>query len=146
MIQIAKQPTTKINKQTNHFNIIQYLNTECKDAINLTEFINNLRVTFQNLDLIEKQGYLRGVQDSLVLSLQQLEQTKRPIHCTDTKLKQFYVKDNDNWDKDFNQQNVERAIRELNTLQLKTLYSWQQLNPTWLEDENKCDKVNQITK
>lgn len=143
LIQIAKEP--KIEKQTNNFNIVQYLQTDCKDAMNWSDFMNTLQVTFQNLDLIGKQGYLRGVQDSLVIPLQQLEPTKRPIHCTDQKRKQFYIKDNDNWDKDQNQQNIEKAIRELNTLQLKTLYSWQQMNPEWLNEEIMRNKVNQIT-
>ena len=74
-----------------------------------------------------------------------MEQTKRPIHCTDAKRKQFYIKDNNNWDKDTNQNNIEKAIRELNTLQLKTLSSWQQMNPDWLNEECKRNKVNQIT-
>ena len=143
LVEIAKQP--KIEKQTNNFNIIQYLNTDCKNAMNLSDFINTLQVTFKDLDLIEKQGYLRGVQDSLVMSLEQMEQTQRPIHCTDAKRKQFYIKDNDNWDKDMNQKKLENTIRELNTLQLKTLYSWQQMNPEWLNEEGKRDKVNQIT-
>lgn len=143
LIEVAKD--RKIEKQTNNFNIIQYLNTDCKDAMNLSDFIDTLRVTFKDLDLIEKQGYLRGVQDSLVLSLEKMEQTKRPIHCTDAKRKQFYIKDNNNWDKDTNQNNIEKAIRELNTLQLKTLYSWQQMNPDWLNEECKRNKVNQIT-
>lgn len=144
LIEIAKEPKM-INKQTNNFNIIQYLNTDCKDAMNLSDFLNNLNVTFQNLDLIEKQGYLRGVQDSLVISLQQMEQNQRPIHCTDHKRKQFYIKDNDQWDKDTNQESIQKAIRELNSLQLQTLYSWQKLNPNWLNEEGKRDKVNQIT-
>lgn len=144
LIQIAKEPKT-IHKQTNNFNIIQYLNTDCKDAMNLSDLINNLNVTFQHLDLIEKQGYLRGVQDSLVMPLQQLEQNQRPIHCTDHKRKQFYIKDNDQWNKDTNQESIQKAIRELNSLQLQTLYSWQKLNPNWLNEEGKRDKVNQIT-
>jgi hypothetical protein len=143
LLQIAKEP--KIEKQTNNFNIIQYLQTDCKDAMNWSDFINTLKVTYQNLDLIEKQGYLRGVQDSLVIPLQQLEPTRRPIHCTDQKRNQFYIKDNDNWDKDQNQQNIEKAIRELNTLQLKALYSWQQMNPDWLNEDRMRNKVNQIT-
>jgi len=143
LLQIAKEP--KIHKQTNNFNIIQYLNNDCKNAMNLSDFLNNLNVTFQNLDIIEKQGYLRGVQDSFVTSLKQLEQNQRPIHCTDHKRKQFYIKDNDQWDKDTNQESIQKAIRELNTLQLQTLYSWQNLNPNWLNEEGKRDKVNQIT-
>ena len=143
LVEMAKE--RKIEKQTNNFNIIQYLNTDCKDAMNLSDFINTLQVTFKDLDRIEKQGYLRGVQDSLVMSLEQMEQTQRPIHCTDAKRKQFYIKDNDNWDKDMNQKKLENTIRELNTLHLKTLYSWQQMNPDWLNEEGKRVKVNQIT-
>lgn len=143
LIEVAKE--RKIEKQTNNFNIIQYLNTDCKDAMNLSDFIDTLKVTFKDLDLIEKQGYLRGVQDSLLVPLVKMEQTKRPIHCTDAKRKQFYIKDNDNWDKDTNQKNIKKAIRDLNTLQLKTLDSWQQMHPNWLNQEGKRDKVNQIT-
>ena len=148
LIEIAKEP--RIINQTNNnqktFNIIQFLNHECKDAMNLTEFIENLVVTFEDLEKIEEQGYFSGVKDSLIQSIQNMETNKRPIHCTDTKRKHFYIKDENVWNRDNGNMRIENAVTQFNTNQLKTLHSWQKNHPDYLNEQGKQDKVNTLMK
>ena len=142
LLNIAEQP--KVIHQKNTFNIVNYLNTQCKDAYNLTDFIENLVVTFDDLERIEQHGYFHGVKNSLVLALQQLEQNKRPIHCTDVKRKQFYVKDDNEWKKDKTKMMINKAINSYNNKQLKTLLD-SGLDEDAEFDLRQQDKMNKIT-
>jgi hypothetical protein len=148
LIEMAKEP--RIIHQTNNnqktFNIIQFLNNDCKDAMNLSDFIQNLVVTFADLEKIEEHGYLKGIKDSLVASLHNMEQTKRPIHCTDIKRKQFYVKDENEWNKDHQCGKINDALSFYNNSQLKTLFEWKQKNPQWIDNQKHQTKVNILTK
>ena len=144
---IADKPNTIINQTNNNqktFNIIQFLNTDCKDAMNLTDFIRDLVITFQDLEQIEEHGYLSSVKDSLIMSLNTMEKNKRPIHCTDIKRKQFYVKDDDKWEKDTSQYKLDKAIGQFNITQLKTLSNWKKEHPEWIENDDQQNKVNKL--
>jgi len=145
LIELAKEPKIVNNNITNNkqFNIITFLNDDCKDAFNLTEFIQNFKITFEDLHHIEKYGYIQGVKDSLIRSLSQMEQTKRPIHCTDPKRKHFYIKENNEWDKDSRHCKINSAINMYNNVQLKTLLEWKK-DPSLNKDEKYQDRLNQI--
>jgi len=147
LVEMANVPKIINNTQTitcnKNFNIINFLNTDCKDAFNLSEFINNLNVTFSDLQYIKEHGYLQGIKDSLVKSLSELAQEKRPIHCTDLKRKCFYVKNNDAWDKDQTCEELNTAINTFNHEQLRKVVEWKKTNPN--EDELE-DTLNVITK
>ena len=145
LLEIAKEPKQIINNTNNTFNVVQYLNTECKDAYNITDFIRSLVVTFEDLERIEQYGYLNGIKASLITALGNLEQTKRPIHCTDKKRKQFYVKDEDQWKKDKSQLLVQNALREYNNMQLGTLLN-SGLDEASDKDTRKQDQLNIMTK
>jgi hypothetical protein len=144
LIEIAREPKQIINNNKNTINVIQYLNTECKDAYNIRDFIRSLVVTFEDLERIEQHGYISGIKSSLVKALDNLEQTKRPIHCTDMKRKQFYVKDEDQWKRDKSHALIQNALREYNNKQLKTLLD-SGLHEASDTDMRQLDKVNNIT-
>ena len=144
LIEIAREPKQIINNNKNTINVIQYLNTECKDAYNIRDFICSLVVTFEDLERIEQHGYISGIKSSLVKALDNLEQTKRPIHCTDMKRKQFYVKDEDQWKRDKSHALIQNALREYNNKQLKTLLD-SGLHEASDTDMRQLDKVNNIT-
>ena len=147
-MELASQP--RIINQTNNnqktFNVIQFLNHDCKDAMNLSDFIKNLVVTFDDIEKIEEHGYLKSVKNSLMHSLHMMEQNKRPIHCTDTKRKQFYVKDENVWNKDVDQSQINKVFLDYNNFQLVKFSEWKKENPDWISDGKKQDKVNKITK
>ena len=143
LVELSNKPHITV-QQHNTFNIINYLNTDCKDAYNLSDFINNLVITFEDLEKIERYGYLYGVKQSLIKALHETEQTKRPIHCTDVKRKQFYIKNQNIWERDPSNDKMRNALRQYNNAQIRTLLDWKEENEDWLNDLRKQDKTNRI--
>jgi len=90
--------TTTNNNQK--FNLNFFLNETCKDAMNIQDFMENLRITFQDLLKIGNQGFVTGVSDIFIKELRGLDVSKRPIHCTDSKRDTIYLKENGEWNKD----------------------------------------------
>lgn len=154
ILEMASQPKIIVNNHTQNTqnnnqktNIIQFLNNDCKDALNLSDFIKQLVVTFDDLETIENQGYVSSIKDTLIKSLGDMETEKRPIHCTDVKRKQFYVKDNDTWEKEKGSHiKLCNALNDYNNKQLLTMQEWKEQNPGWSVIDEKQDKVNRLTK
>ena len=147
LVEIAKEPkvfTQNYIEQTNiqKFNIIHYLNHDCKHAMNIQDFMEHILVTFEDLDKIEQHGYLKNLHDNLVVRLKNMEQNMRPIQCTDVKRGQFYVKDKNQWDKDKDHEKIEDVIKGINNSHMKLLKEWTDANPSWTNQEDKVNKVN----
>ena len=100
----SKSSTTNnncINTNNNQkFNLNFFLNTTCKDAMNMSEFLENLDINFQDIENIGKNGYVNGMTDMILSRIRDLDVTKRPLHCTDLKRETMYIKDNNEWSKD----------------------------------------------
>ena len=88
------------NNNNNKFNLNFFLNETCKDAMNIKEFMENIRINFQDLLKIGNEGFVNGVSDIFIKQLQDLDVSKRPIHCTDSKRETIYFKEEDVWNKD----------------------------------------------
>ena len=146
LVEIAAEPKVIYGNNNNNktVNIIQYLNTECKDAINLSDFIESIPIEFKDIEDVKHQGYLKSIENTFIKSLFDLEQDKRPIHCTDKKRRQFYIKDQDQWSKDNQQSKTKFSIDKVNTKQLATLQSWKENNPSWNNDDRLFDKICDI--
>jgi len=137
LIELAKQPKTYIKNQNNNtFNLENFLNVQCKDAMNLTDFVESLQVTFKDLLYLGNNGFVKSIQNSFVKQLKNMEQTKRPIHCTDKKRKTIYIKDENEWNKDEDHSKVNKALRKYNSKQYKALTAWFKENPDWCNNEN----------
>jgi len=95
---IINNNTTNNNNQK--FNLNFFLNTTCKDAMNMSEFIENIEIDFKDIENIGKNGYVSGMTDVILSRIKDLDVTKRPVHCTDLKRETLYIKDNDEWSKD----------------------------------------------
>jgi len=124
--------TTNNNNQK--FNLNFFLNTTCKDAINMTEFIQNMEVQMSELENIGHRGYVAGMTDLILNKLKGLDVSKRPMHCTDLKRETMYIKDQDRWDKD----NTDKSqLRKAISLVAKKNYGktieWREHNPECLE-------------
>ena len=149
VIELASKPT--IIQNTTHIkknvNLIQFLNTDCKDAYNLSDFIKQLKITFDDLLHIYDNGYVEGLKQTFLRSLVELEETKRPIHCTDQKRKSFYVKEQDIWNRDHNYNMINNAIRDVNSKQIQSLNSWknQKENQHWVNHGSTHEKILGIT-
>lgn len=101
-----------VNNNNKTFNLQLFLNETCKDAMNLSDFVNSIKQQFSDLEYIENYGFVNGISKIFIKNLNSLKQELRPIHCTDEKRKIIYVKDNDIWEKeDDNHTSVRRAIK-----------------------------------
>jgi len=103
LIEAVKDSGNTYNNTTNNnqsFNLNFFLNTTCKDAMNMTDFIENMEINFKDIENIGKNGYVNGMTEMILSRIKELDVTKRPLHCTDLKRETMYIKDNDEWSKD----------------------------------------------
>ena len=110
---IPKIGNTTNNNTTNnnHFNVQVFLNEDCKDALNFSEFIENMKVSFEDLEHQAEVGYINGVSKLFIENLRDLGTHKRPIHCTDKKRKTLYIKENNEWDKEGSQDTLKKLAK-----------------------------------
>jgi len=114
---------------TNNFNLHVFLNEECKDAMNLMEFVDSLKYRLEDLERIGKTGFVEGISNMMIEGLKGLAITQRPIHCTDNKRDSVYVKDNDEWQKDTNKEKICNAIKYVANNNFKRLPAWKDKHP-----------------
>ena len=127
-----------INNNQN-FNLNFFLNNTCKDAMNMSEFIENMDVNFKDIEYIGRNGYVNGMTNMILSRIKDLDVTKRPLHCTDLKRETMYIKDNDEWSKDTpdNTQlrNMVKIVAKHNQYQF----------PLWREKHPSSDDMNSAT-
>lgn len=123
---------TTNNTVNNKFNLNVFLNTECKNAMNISEFIDSLPVNTADLENMGNFGFVEGITRILLNGLRHIDVDKRPIHCSDTKRESIYIKDNDIWEKDTEQNDkMKRVIRYVRHKNVKQIPEWQRNNPTF---------------
>jgi hypothetical protein len=131
--------TTHNNTQNNKFNINVFLNEQCKDAINLSDFIKSLHVTLDQLDFTKQNGLAQGLSKSIIDNINKLSIYERPMHCTDTKRETLYIKDDDNWSKDGSKEKLKIVIKKTSSKNYNALMDWKNLNPDYINSEDKTD-------
>lgn len=112
-----------------------YLNEQCKDAMNLSDFVNNLNISLDDILYTQQHGYMKGISNIFVKHLKDLDPNIRPIHCCDRKRLQFFVRDENEWKKDKENKKIDKSINDLSVKQIKQLREWEQKNPNYLQDE-----------
>ena len=140
---IPKIGNTTNNIQNNKFNINVFLNEQCKDAINMSDFIKSLHITFEQLDFTNKKGLADGLSKSIIDNMNKLSIYQRPMHCTDIKRETLYIKDEDSWSKDKSKEKIKGAIKKASSKNFNALMDWKMSNPDYMNDE---DKTNYFTK
>ena len=123
------------NTQNNNqkFNLNLFLNTTCKDAMNMSDFIENIQVDFKDIENIGKNGYISGMTNMILSRIKDLDITKRPLHCTDLKRETMYIKDNDEWSKD-SADNTK--LRDMISIVAKQNYN---TVPIWRKEHPDCN-------
>jgi len=135
LVELSKQThvinnTTNNNTQNNQFNLNVFLNEECKDAINIADFVESLKITVNDLEQTGRLGYVQGITRIFVQALKQLDVTMRPVHCTDIKRETVYIKDQDNWEKENAEKTkLRNVLKKIARKNLKMLPAWQEQNP-----------------
>ena len=136
--------TNSHNTTNNQFNIQMFLNEHCKNAMNLTDFIDTLPITAETYDNTIQNGLTKSMTNMLVNGLSQLDILKRPIHCTDASRKTLYVKDEDTWEKDTELQRLLLGITALAQKQRANIDKWQEVNEGWKTNENIQTKFTEL--
>ena len=127
-----REPTNSVVNNTtnnNQFNLSFFLNETCKDAMSLQEFVDNIKITFEELLTIGNAGFVNGISDIFIKQLSDLEVTKRPIHCTDLKRETIYFKEEDSWNKDKNNEKLKNIIEKVEYKNVVALQQWCNENP-----------------
>jgi len=128
--------TNSHNTNNNQFNIQMFLNEHCKNAMNISDFIKSLPLTAQHYENTKDNGLADTLTNLMVDGLNNLDVVERPIHCTDQKRKVMYVKDNNKWEKDTNNEIVTKSVKDLTILHRMNLDMWQEKNPKFNTDED----------
>ena len=150
MVGLVKEMIPKIGNNTttinNKFNMQFFLNERCKDAINMTEFVDTLHLEMDDLDKTCQNGYISGIANIFVKGLKQLELHQRPIHCSDLKREVLYVKDNDTWERDNDEKTIKKAINVVAKKQVDKIKEWEQHNPDWTSTEIKTKEYIEMVR
>ena len=132
------------NTTNNQFNIQMFLNDHCKNAMNLTDFIQSLPITSETYDSTIENGLTKTITSMMVNGLNELDILERPIHCTDATRKTLYVKDSDTWEKDNELLYILKGIKELSLKQRTLISKWREVNEGWQTDENLQSKMTNL--
>jgi len=127
--------TTTTNHHNNQkFNLNFFLNTTCKDAINMSDFIQTIEIQMGELENIGHNGYVAGMTDIILSRIKDLDISKRPVHCTDLKRETMYIKDQNEWNKDTAEKSyLRRAIAMVAKKNYGKTMEWRERNPECLE-------------
>lgn len=124
---------------TNKMTINVFLNEQCKDAISLDTFVQNLELSMEDLEYTTHNGYVKGISNIFIKHLQGLKPTERPIHCSDKKRMQFYVKEKNKWEKDNSSVRLDKSISQVSHKQIKQIKEWEEQHPNWNESDTETE-------
>ena len=135
-----------INSHNKTFNLSLFLNETCKDALNIGEFVDSIKVQLSDLETFGHSGYVEGVSKILIKNLNELDTCKRPIHCSDSKRDTLYIKDDDKWSKENDERCViKKAIKDVSNKNIRQIPTWTNLNPDCKKsDSRKNDQYLKI--
>lgn len=124
------------------FNLNFYLNETCKDAMNIQDFIKTLQLDSSDLERVGELGYTEGISRMFLKGLNDLEETRRPIHCSDLKREVIHIKDNDKWEQDNeNRDKLRKAINDISNKNIMLLDGWQKENPGYDQYDSKKNDI-----
>ena len=132
------------NNNNNKISINIFLNEKCKDAMNLTDFVKNIKISLEDLQYTNQHGYVKGISNIFQKNLTDLKATERPIHCSDTKRLQFYIKEEDKWEKDISHHKLNDGINKVGKKQILQIKEWEKQHPDFLDHEEQYMEWNKM--
>jgi hypothetical protein len=138
--------TTNNNSHNKSFNLQFFLNETCKNAMNITDFVNSLQLQLSDLEKVGELGYIEGISNIIIKNLNALDVTERPVHCTDKKRETMYIKDEDKWEKDDdNKSKLHKMVRKVSNKNIDLISEFKELHPDWKKSTSKVsDQFNKI--
>jgi len=151
VLEIAKNGTnnnntTYTNSHNKSFNLQFFLNETCKDAMNITDFVESIKLQLCDLEKVGEIGYIEGISNIITKNLNALDVTKRPIHCTDKKRETMYIKDEDKWEKeDEEKKKLRKVIKKVADKNARLILKFREKFPEYNKSTSKIsDKYNKI--
>ena len=147
IIDIVKEGKTITNNTNNNtinnnkFNLNFFLNEQCKDAMNIMDFANSLKIKMMEVENVGSNGYTEGISDIIIRGLKELDIFKRPIHCSDLKREVLHVKNNDAWEKDQEQTQLVCAIKKVARNNFMQVAEWKKEHPNWTDMDSQEHNV-----
>ena len=147
VIEVCK--TTHINSHNNShnktFNLNFFLNEQCKDAMNIMDFVNTFQLQFSDLERIGEVGYVEGISNIVIDKLNEMDIYKRPIHCSDAKREIMHVKDNDVWTKEnANNDKIRLALKHITKKNIDLIRPWAIANPGAMNSNHRLNDKYQL--
>jgi hypothetical protein len=150
IIEIAKNNnTTNINTTNSHnktFNLQVFLNETCKDAMNIMDFADSIKLQLTDLENVGEHGFVNGISNIIIKSLQEMDVNLRPVHCSDLKREVAYVKENGKWEKDTpDNKLIKKAIKRVAHRNVRQIPEWRDKYPDCrFSDSKKSDQYNEL--
>jgi hypothetical protein len=150
MMEVIKNGTIQNSHNTTNshnkaFNLNFFLNETCKDAMNITEFVESIKLQLSDLERVGELGYVEGISNIIVKNLKNLDVTQRPVHCTDKKRETMYIKDEDKWEKDDEQKKMHKMVRKVADKNARMLPKFKEAHPDCLKSASRySDQYNKI--
>jgi len=150
MMEVIKNGThnttnTHTNSHNKAFNLNFFLNETCKDAMNIMDFVDSIKLQLTDLERVGEFGFVDGISNIIIKNLKELDVTERPIHCTDKKREVLYIKDEDKWVKDDEKNKMKKAIKKVANKNIRLLPSFKEKYPDCNKStSNHSDKYNKI--
>jgi hypothetical protein len=146
ILEILKKDTSTVTNNNNNinnshnktFNLQIFLNEECKDALNISEFVSSIKVELEDLEATGRLGYVEGVSRIMNKNLKELDVNKRPIHCSDLKREVLYIKNDDQWTKEEeNKPLLKKAIKQVAFENIKQINEWKKKHPGCTDSDSR---------
>jgi hypothetical protein len=139
MLEVIKNGTNITNSHNKTFNLQFFLNETCRDAMNISDFVSSIKIQLEDLETTGKLGYVEGVSRIINKNLHDLDQTKRPIHCSDVKREILYIKNDDQWIKEneTNKPILTKAIKKIASENIKQISEWRKKYPDCTDPESR---------
>ena len=142
IIDICSQPNTisnsNIHSNNKTFNLQFFLNDTCKDAMNMSDFVNQVKISIKDLEETGEIGYTEGITNIIIKNLNDIDYTDRPIHCSDSKRETLYIKEDNQWFKDDETNaKISKAIKQIAHKNIKQIPEWVKLHPDCYDSESK---------
>jgi len=137
---------SSINSHNKSFNLQFFLNETCKDAMNITDFVDSIKLQLTDLENIGEMGYVKGISNIITSNLKALDVTQRPIHCTDKKRETLYIKDENKWEKEDEKKNkLRKAIKKIANKNISLIQEFKKKHPDCIKSTSRIsDKYNKI--
>ena len=143
----ANHNTNSLNNNNNKtFNLQFFLNETCKDAMNIMDFVESIKLQLTDLEKVGEVGYTQGISNIITTNLKALDVTQRPVHCTDKKRETMYIKDEDKWEKeDDNKTKLRKAIKKVANKNIRLLPQFREKHPDYDDAESTLsDKYSKM--